>query len=141
MTDWQAKIWGSTKCLEESVFYSRHELILKAGGYCSFHFHKERANLFHIEYGVVRIVWVYAWRIESTLLSSGNHYDIPSLVPHQFQILEDGKMFEVYYPDRGGEVDNGDIVRLTHGSMVDVEHIKDTVGIIKEDGSFWEVPD
>lgn len=141
MNDWQGKIWGNTKCLVESPFYSRHELELEVGGVCSFHFHNNRANLFKIESGIVRIVWVYAWRIESVILTSGNHYDIPSLVPHQFQIFESGKMFEVYYSDRGGEVENGDIVRLTHGCKVDVEHMRSTVGIIKSDGNFWEIPD
>ena len=139
ITDWQSKVWGKTRCLEDYSFYSKHELEIISGGYCSFHFHKERSNIFHVVSGAIRIVWSYGWKIESTVLTSNCCCKMHSLIPHQFQVLESGKIYEIYIPDRGGEVRNEDIIRLTHGSKIDVERFIDTVGILKEDGTFWEV--
>lgn len=115
---WQEKIWGRTRCSLDSLVYSKHELELKAGTFCSVHYHRFRGNKFVLFQGSVRIVWSYAWKIESKTLKPGDALHIPSLVVHQFQVLEDGVMTEEYYPERGGKVEHGDIVRLCEGGSL-----------------------
>ena len=141
MNDWQTKIWGKTRCLIESPFYSEHELEVEEGGVCSCHFHKSRGNHFIVKSGAVRIVWGYGWKVESVVLTSGMVGTIPSLVPHPFQCFQSGIMEESYHPDRGGVVLDSDIIRLTTGCKVDTDILRDTVGIIKSDGKYWEIPD
>lgn len=139
MSEWQTKVWGKTRCLVDTPFYSKHELELEAGGFCSCHMHNQRMNKFIVKSGVVRIVWVFAWKIHSIDMTEGMYLEIASLVPHQFQILASGKMTEEYAPDRNGIVKISDIIRLTKGNKIeDLEHMRDTVGILKYDGTFWE---
>ncbi len=50
---------------------------------------------------------------------------IPSMVVHQFQVLQDGEIREEYWADRGGEVRQDDIVRLVEGGIVrDIEDLR-----------------
>lgn len=118
---WETKVWGRTRPIIETEFFSRHELTLEAGGYCSFHWHKERANRFQVLEGYVRIVEVIGSQYLETTLGPGGIHTVASLVAHQFQVLQPGWMLEDYWPDRGGEVRNDDIVRLSVGGKVDVE--------------------
>ena len=135
MEELEQKCWGTTRLVTESQFYSLHELTLLKGGFSSFHFHKKRANRFKVLYGVVRVVWSYGWRISFTDLSPDNVLDLPSLVPHQFQVLESGTMLEEYYSDRGGEIDVSDIERLTVGGMRDWP--MDHPGVLLTSGNVW----
>lgn len=115
----ETKVWGHTCCTHDSPLYSRHELKLIKGGYSSVHYHRERANRFCVVDGIVYVVTLYAWRTHSVRLTAGNIYDVPSLVPHMFQVEESGTMVEEYWPDRGGKVRCNDIERLTVGGMLD----------------------
>lgn len=116
---WSDKVWGKTRCVYESSQFSGHWLVVKAGGYSSVHYHCDRANRFIVDSGKIAVVEFYAWRIKRQILRKGQQLDIPSLVPHQFQVLEDGIIREEYWADRGGEVEHDDIVRLCKGGMVD----------------------
>ncbi len=40
---WVDKAWGRTRELVDSEFYSKHELEVHVGGYCSIHYHRHRA--------------------------------------------------------------------------------------------------
>jgi len=119
MTDWVDKCWGKTRELVDSPFYSKHELELIAGGYCSIHYHRERANRFIIQSGTVEIVEFFGPRFNRHLLGPDNTYDVASLVPHMFIVHKNGMMLEEYFPDRGGVVDRGDIIRLIEGGKVE----------------------
>jgi mannose-6-phosphate isomerase-like protein (cupin superfamily) len=137
---WEEKVWGLTRCLIQSPHFSLHELKVEAGGYCSFHYHQDRANRFVIKSGVVRVVWCHGWRLHCQRLAEGHSCIVHSLVPHQFQILESGDVFEEYFPDRGGVVHNHDIIRLTKGGITK-SGFYDThgnIGIMLEDGSLWD---
>lgn len=138
MSDWETKIWGKTRCLINTPYYSEHKLELEAGGVCSCHYHKHRANCFCVESGSVTIIQVFAWKIESEVLTPGMVFDVPSLVPHQFQCTSSGVMREIYYPDRGGIVSDSDIIRLSQGVKVDSEFLKSTIGVVASNGYFWE---
>jgi mannose-6-phosphate isomerase-like protein (cupin superfamily) len=115
---WVTKCWGSTRCIYESSQFSGHELQVKAGGYCSVHYHEQRANRFIVDSGVIAVVEFYAWWAKRRILTSGKTHDVPSLVPHQFQVLQDGKIREEYWADRGGTVTQDDIVRLIDGDVI-----------------------
>lgn len=117
--EWVTKVWGRTKELVDSPFYSQHELEVVAGGYCSLHYHLDRANRFRVVSGLIEIVEMFGPVVSRRKLGPENTYDVPSLVPHMFIVLKDGVVFEEYYPDRGGEVRRDDIVRLIEGGKLD----------------------
>lgn len=119
MSEWTDKCWGKTREVVDSPFYSKHELQLLAGGYCSIHYHLARANRFIIQTGTVEIVEFFGPKFNRLLLGPDNTYDVASLVPHMFIVHKDGTMLEEYFPDRGGIVDRTDIVRLIEGGKVD----------------------
>ncbi len=120
---WVDKVWGRTRELVDSQFYSNHELEIVAGGYCSLHFHRHRANRFIIVSGLVEIVEFFGPFIVRTELGPENTYDVASLVPHMFIVHKSGAMFEEYFSDRGGPVRRDDIVRLIEGGKLDVTRL------------------
>jgi hypothetical protein len=120
---WVDKVWGRTKELVDSPFYSCHELEIVAGGYCSMHFHRHRANRFTVTSGLVEIVEFFGPFVIRTHLGPGNTYDVASLVPHMFIVHKSGAMFEEYFSDRGGQVRRDDIVRLVEGGKLDVSRL------------------
>lgn len=130
MSGWEEKAWGRTRTVIHTDLYSRHELEVVAGGYCSVHWHEHRANRFLVLEGAVLVIELYGWHERPTLLTADNVLEVSSLVPHQFQVIESGRIIEEYWPDRGGRVDLGDIVRLTRGGL-DLEQVKQGKGIIR----------
>jgi mannose-6-phosphate isomerase-like protein (cupin superfamily) len=132
-TPWKEKYWGKTQQIWRGKNGASLHLILLAGGYCSFHFHRERANLFHVLTGRVRVVTAIGWKVEyADLMPVGDMASqciVPSRVPHQFQVLEDAEMIEEYWPDRGGLYMADDIVRLTEGGF-DLSKVNGGVGVI-----------
>lgn len=137
---WENKCWGRTRCIEERDDYSMHLLELQAGGFCSFHYHKQRANKFRVISGIVRVVFAYGWNVQWEELKATDEFVMPSLVPHQFQVIEAGEMEEEYYPDRGDKISNADIVRLSIGSKVlDPRFFVMRPGIRLADGTLWKV--
>ena len=141
----EEKIWGQTVCTHQSLSYMRHELEMREGCYCSFHYHNNRANVFRVTAGVIRVVWAYGWYLYHRTLRAGEALEIPSLVPHQFQVLESGSAVEEYYPDRGGVVLHEDIERLTVGGEVLItadahmfRHIPSVWPIVgRQEGTKW----
>lgn len=122
----QIKVWGETREIAHTQFYSRHELILRPNTYCSLHYHQHRANKFTIISGVVTIIEMYGPMVRKFVLDANSDnlfYDVPSLVPHMFVVNESGYMVEEYYPDRGGEVDRDDIVRIVEGGMMNSDDL------------------
>jgi hypothetical protein len=49
--------------------------------------------------------------------------DVPSLVPHLFCVQASGSLFEEYYPDRGGVVQQNDIIRLCEGGWLEAAQL------------------
>jgi len=116
--DNQDKVWGKTREVVDSPFYSKHELQVVAGGYCSLHYHRHRANRFIVVSGEIEVIEFYGPKIRRVRLGSENIHDVASLVPHLFAVYRDGIVFEEYFPDRGGVVKRDDIVRLVEGGKV-----------------------
>jgi hypothetical protein len=119
MNGWQDKVWGRTRAAFSNNLYSKHELETKAGGFCSLHYHSHRCNRFTIIAGQIEIVEFYGPSVRRQVLTDGNTFDVPSLVPHLFVSLADSSLIEEYYPDRGGVVSDDDIVRLITGGFSD----------------------
>lgn len=116
---WRDKAWGRTRCLIDSDLFSRHELEVKAGGFCSVHYHTERANRFIVQAGEIVVLTLMGQAIlHEVTLTADMQFDVPSMLLHCFLVLSEGKLLEDYWPDRGGTVRNEDIVRLSHGGHV-----------------------
>jgi len=123
--DWTDKVWGRTKSLVNTIFYSKHMLETETGGYCSLHYHTARANRFRLISGSVQIVALYGPVVSRVMLSDeGEWADVPSFVPHMFIVYEGGEMLEEYFPDRGGHVRDSDIVRMFEGGKLPVEDLR-----------------
>lgn len=123
MVKWTNKIWGKTRNLIDTPFYSKHELCITAGTYCSLHYHQHRANRFLVVSGNVEIIEMYGPRTIKTMLGPDNMHDVPSLVPHMFVVYKSGAMIEEYYSDRGGKVLHDDIVRIVEGGKMPVAEL------------------
>lgn len=139
--EWVQKVWGETRCTHSTIIYSRHELKLKAGTFCSFHWHDHRANIFRVVSGRVRIVWAHGWRLTRMDLARGEYFQVPSMVPHQFQVMVGGEMIEEYYPDRSGMVKDEDIHRLSEGGVIEgfgKHTFADAPVIHLPNGEFWQ---
>lgn len=116
---WIEKCWGKTREIVDSPLYSKHELQIDAGGYCSLHFHMERANRFIVQSGLIEIIEMFGPQVRRTILGPDNTYDVASLVPHMFAVRKTGKMIEEYFADRGGTVRRNDIIRIVEGGVLD----------------------
>jgi len=136
----QEKVWGWTRCAVSKLLYSRHELKLKKGGFCSFHYHEHRANRFTVIEGEVLIVWVIGWELFSKQLTSGLSVVVPSLVAHQFQAVDKSLMEEAYWGDRGSAcVLEDDIHRFTTGGLLIDDLDASKCGILLESGEYHDV--
>jgi hypothetical protein len=140
MGEWEDKVWGRTRCAHDTLLYSRHELEIVANAFCSYHYHEHRANVFRVIEGRVRVVYTYGWRVLHTDLGPGDLLRMPSLVAHQFQVIESGLMQEDYYPDRGGAVKQDDIIRLSEGGAIPTDFkypFAPAPIVLLPDGKFW----
>lgn len=137
MGEWETKDWGRTRCQYQTLHYSRHELELLTGGYCSVHYHGGRSNLFHVIRGKVRVVVAYGWQITYRDLGPHDTMSVRAHAVHQFQVLEGGICIEDYLPDGPhGVADVGDIHRLSVGGRL--QRIDaGTPGLILPDGTYW----
>lgn len=130
MSDWENKVWGRTRPIIQTDIFSRHELEMLKGGYCSFHYHQRRSNRFTVVSGRVRIVYTIGWQIFSQVVTPIDTFcDIPAKVAHQFQVLEAGVMIEDYH-GRHGNVEANDIQRFTTGGLLPVDINALQTGII-----------
>jgi len=121
--EWNQKIWGRTRELIYTPFYAKHELEVVAGGYCSLHYHENRANRFHVGTAQIQVITMYGPIVERITLGPDNVFDVPSLVPHLFCVLRAGSVVEEYFPDRAGQVLRDDIVRIFEGGQIPVHEL------------------
>lgn len=123
--NWEKKIWGWTRETgNERPLKSTHELLLERGGFCSLHYHVGCNNKFEVTAGVVRVVWSYGGRLGAKIIEPGEGFFVPANLPHQFQVIQDGSMIEIYEPvSPEHAVKYDDIVRLTIGGKVPEAHV------------------
>jgi mannose-6-phosphate isomerase-like protein (cupin superfamily) len=112
----QGKIWGNTRSLIQNSLFEFHRIEFKSGFKCSEHEHKQKINFFFVESGKMLIrVWQdndQEGLVDETILESGDFAQVKPGKIHQFEGLEGGVAFELYW----AEFNHDDIVRRTIGS-------------------------
>lgn len=113
------KIWGTTDFIFGNGALEFHRIAFKAGYKCSEHYHKYKWNGFYVEHGKMIIrVWQDEDQnglVDETVLHGGQFAMVKPGKVHQFEGLEDGVAFELYW----AEFNHDDIVRRTIGTAVD----------------------
>ena len=117
MTQKAGKIWGQTELIHANGVLEFHRIEYRAGYKCSEHWHKTKWNGFFVESGrmLVRV-----WQddqddlVDETILEAGDFTQVKPGKVHQFEGLEDGVAFELYW----AEFDHNDIERRTIGTRV-----------------------
>ena len=110
------KVWGSTELIEANGALEFHRIFTKKGGVCSKHKHEFKWNGFFVESGKMLVrVWQKDYDlVDETILGPGDFTQVKPGVIHQFEGLEDGVAFELYW----AEFNHDDIVRRTIGTSV-----------------------
>jgi quercetin dioxygenase-like cupin family protein len=92
-----------------------HRIEFKSGFKCSEHEHKFKWNGFFVESGkmLVRVWQDDQGLVDETILNAGDFTQVKPGKVHQFEGLEDGVAFELYW----AEFNHDDIVRRTSGSQ------------------------
>ena len=113
------KIWGQTELIHANGVLEFHRIEFKKGFKCSEHEHKFKWNGFFVESGkmIVRV-----WQddqeglLDETILHAGDFTTVKPGKFHQFEGVEDGVAFELYW----AEFNHNDIVREEQGFMGNV---------------------
>jgi len=107
------KIWGTTELVEANGALEFHRIEMVKGGVCSKHMHEFKWNGFFVESGklIVR-VWQKDYDlVDETIIGPGQYTKVKPGLYHQFECLEDGVAFELYW----AEFNHNDIKRETVG--------------------------
>lgn len=110
------KVWGKTESVLANGVLEFHRIEFNAGYKCSEHKHSYKWNGFFVESGKMLVrVWQDADQeglVDETILEAGDFTQVKPGKYHQFEGLEDGVAFELYW----AEFSHDDIVRRTIGS-------------------------
>lgn len=108
------KVWGTTHCLFDGASTQVYYLEAKKGGYSSRHHHLTKYNKFFVVSGSLKIIVFREKELtpEETILVEGQSVDVPPLLDHKFEALEDTRAIEVYW---GDQLQKEDIVRKDEG--------------------------
>ena len=118
MSTKSGKIWGSTELVHANGVLEFHRIEYRAGYKCSEHWHKTKWNGFYVESGRMLVrVWQddQDGLVDETVLEAGDFTQVKPGKVHQFEGLEDGVAFELYW----AEFDHNDIERRTIGTRVE----------------------
>lgn len=109
------KVWGTTELIEANCALEFHRIEMIKGGVCSKHLHRYKWNGFYVESGQMLIkVWQRDYDlIDETILNPGDYSKVKPGLYHQFECLESGTAYELYW----AEFNHQDIVRETVGGM------------------------
>ena len=108
------KVWGTTELIEANGALEFHRIEMEEGGVCSKHLHRYKWNGFYVESGKMHI----------TRLSAGEYHKVKPGLYHQFECLESGVAYELYW----AEFNHHDIERETVGYHID-DYDKETIAI------------
>ena len=109
------KIWGTTELVEANCALEFHRIEMKKGGICSKHLHECKWNGFFVESGIMKVsVWQKDYDlIDETILKPGDYTKVKPGLYHQFECIESGVAFELYW----ATFNHDDIIRETVGKM------------------------
>ena len=110
------KIWGETELIHANGVLEFHRIKFKAGYKCSEHEHKFKWNGFFVESGkmLVRVWQTDQDLVDETVLNAGDFTQVKPGKIHQFEGIEDGVAFELYW----AEFNHDDIHRRTLGQKI-----------------------
>lgn len=116
MTQKAGKIWGQTELIHANGVLEFHRIEYKKGFACSEHKHAFKWNGFFVESGkmLVRVWQDDQELVDETILGPGDFTQVKPGKYHQFEGLEDGVAFELYW----AEFNHDDIVRKNAGHAV-----------------------
>ena len=117
------KVWGFKYRLLETATTVVDVLTLKKGGFCSWHYHDFKYNMFIVLEGKVNIVRDTKEGVKTKTLRKGESYAVAPKIQHQFVAKEKAKIMEVMYTN---PVLEDDIIRLRQGGLIiDDEYISE----------------
>lgn len=113
------KEWGWTTTEVESTYCEVHRVDILRGGFCSWHLHSLKTNIFSVASGRLIIEQkVFPDNIMQTLLQPGDTLRVPAGVVHRFVApFEPVRAFEIYYPCIGTILGTNDITRFGQGGI------------------------
>ena len=111
------KVWGTTELIEANGALEFHRIEMTKRGVCSKHMHEFKWNGFFVESGKMIIrVWQNEYDlVDETLIGPGEYTKVKPGVYHQFECVESGVAYELYW----AEFNHNDIVRETVGYVDD----------------------
>jgi len=126
------KVWGMTELVEANGALEFHRIEMNKGGVCSKHLHEFKWNGFFCESGRLLIrVWQNDYDlVDETILEAGDYTKVKPGLYHQFECLEDGVAFELYW----AEFNHNDIKRESVGYS---DNSADTITVSLDSG--WSV--
>ena len=111
------KVWGFKYRLLETATTVVDVLTLKKGGFCSWHYHDFKYNLFIVLEGKV----IIETDDYTKVLIKGEYYAVAPKIKHQFIAKSKAKLMEVMYTN---PVLEDDIIRERQGGLIiDDEYI------------------
>ena len=108
------KVWGQTELIHANGVLEFHRIDFQAGGVCSKHKHQFKWNGFYVMTGRMKVkVWQKDQQdlVDETILGPGDFTRVKPGYMHQFEGIEDGVAFELYW----AEFNHDDIQRETVG--------------------------
>ena len=107
------KVWGQTELIEANGALEFHRIEMNTGGVCSKHLHEFKWNGFYVESGSMLIrVWQKDYDlVDETVLVAGDYTKVKPGVYHQFECIEAGIAYELYW----AELNTSDIKRESVG--------------------------
>ena len=107
------KIWGNTSEIFSGNNVSIHRIEGLKNRYCSKHKHEHKYNMFFVESGKIIVrIWKNDYDlIDETILHKGQSTIVSPGEFHQFVVIEDCVVYEIYYT----QLLNDDITRESVG--------------------------
>jgi len=95
------KVWGNTELVEANGALEFHRIEMNKGGVCSTHCHEFKWNGFYVESGrmLIRVYQTDYDLVDETELYPGSYTKVKPGVYHQFECLESGIAFELYWTE------------------------------------------
>ena len=122
------KPWGSWKLLFIDDVYELRLLHLKAGGFCSRHYHETKCNVFHVVSGSIRVKTYGASEpgedgllLVRILTRGSGPYHIPAGTQHRFEVIQDAIAYESSMARTGETIDINEIHRLDESGFREPE--------------------
>jgi mannose-6-phosphate isomerase-like protein (cupin superfamily) len=96
--EYHQKDWGYELWIVNNSLFCGKVLHVDAGKRCSFHYHKLKNEVFYIQTGKILLKYSFEDNIylaKEIILNSGDKFEVPSELRHQFVALEDSDIFEI----------------------------------------------